>query len=205
MNLNALLARAVDATLNKLLPLDPDAITRLDKLQGKSIHVHLTDWGADLYFLIGEAGIKVSDRFGEEEVDASLSGTSFAFFNMSLAERGEDYLFKGDVRFAGEIGTAQEFQRYFRNLHIDWEEQLARLTGDIIAHQFGRGARELADWVSRTGETLRQNTGEYLQHEARVTPATIELENFFDEVANLKADTERLAQRIARLQKKADL
>jgi ubiquinone biosynthesis protein UbiJ len=85
-------------------------------------------------------------------------------------------------------------------MDIDREEQLSRLTGDVIAHQLGNTARRTASALRHGRRTLEQDLGEYLQEELRLLPTRIETENFSTDVSRLVMDTDRLAARIRRLQ-----
>ena len=85
-------------------------------------------------------------------------------------------------------------------MDIDWEEQLSKLTGDVIAHQLGNGARRIGTLLKHGRRTLQQDIGEYLQEELRVLPSRIETENFSSDVTRLSIDADRLAARIRRLQ-----
>ena len=85
-------------------------------------------------------------------------------------------------------------------LDIDWEEQLSRLTGDVVAHQLGNLARRGRHVLRHGLNTLEQDIGEYLQEELRVLPTRIETENFSSDVTRISMDVERLAARVKRLQ-----
>ena len=85
-------------------------------------------------------------------------------------------------------------------LDIDWEEQLSKLTGDIIAHQLGNAARHGRRAFRFGLDTLEKDSGEYLQEELRLLPTRIETENFSDEVSRISMDVDRLAARLKRLQ-----
>ena len=113
-------------------------------------------------------------------------------------------LFSGDVTITGDVETGQAFKAILDDMDIDWEEQLARLTGDVIAHQAGNMARRTRRVLRHGKAALEQDLGEYLREELRVLPARIEVENFSADVDRIRADTDRLAARIRRLQKTGD-
>ena len=81
----------------------------------------------------------------------------------------------------------------------DLEEELARLTGDVIAHETVRVARSGRAWAHRALDALTLNTAEYLQEESRDLPARHEAEGFFRDVEQIRDDVERAVARAQRL------
>lgn len=194
----SLLSPTIETLINQVVKLDPMSRERLLKLDQKVIKFELTDLKQQLFFIIDEDYILVKADT-DKTIDAELSGSSFAFFKLASQEQGSDSLFKGEVRFAGEIGVAQRFQAFFEQLDIDWEEHLSKFTGDIVAHQAFQSGKKLHNWALDSLNTAKLNFSEYVRFEAKVSPASIELENFYDEVADLRSDVERLELRVNRL------
>jgi ubiquinone biosynthesis protein UbiJ len=108
-------------------------------------------------------------------------------------------LFSGDVEISGDVETGQAFKAVLDGIDIDWEEQLARLTGDVLAHQLGNAARHTAKWLDHARLTLEQDLSEYLQEELRVVPTRIEIENLIEAIGRLGMDADRLEARLRRL------
>lgn len=199
MMLIELVAPTIETVVNQVIKLDPDASKALLPLDGKVIKFELTDVKQSLYFVIDEERILVKATVDEEtNTNAELQGKTLAFFNLIQSEE-QTPLFKGDVIFSGEIKTAQKFQNFFESLDIDWEEHLSQYTGDIVAHELFKAGKSFHHWALDTFDTAKQNLSEYLRFEANATPASIELENFYDQVADLKSDVDRLEQRINRM------
>lgn len=194
----SLFTPAIEMIINQAIRLDSDAQLRLASLEGKIIKVTLTDINISFYIVIEDSLILVKAEL-DKQANAELTGSSSSFFNLALNEKGSDSIFKGEVHFAGEIGTAQNFQNFFNQLDIDWEEHLAKYTGDIVAHQLISGSKTVTSWLQKTVTSAQQNLSEYIRFEAKLSPASIELENFYDAIADLKSDSERLKQKVDRL------
>ncbi|WP_223668738.1 ubiquinone biosynthesis accessory factor UbiJ [Kangiella shandongensis] len=192
-----LLAPTIETVINKVVKLDPEALNKLDRLEHKVIAFHFTDIEQRLFFIIDEGYILVKSDI-EREAQAELSGNLLSFFNLASNDNS-DPIFKGEVRFSGEISTAQSFQNFFNELDIDWEEHLSQYIGDIAAYQFFKSGKSLHQWLSKTANTAQSNFSESLRFEAKAVPASIELENFYDDIADLKSDVERFAMRVERL------
>lgn len=195
----ATLLSGLEATLNHYLRLDPDAVARMAALQPRSIAIELTPLQLTLYVVPADTGVRLQRQL-ETGPDTVLRGTPLGLAQLGLGNQGGKALFSGRVTIEGDVETGQAFKAILDEMDIDWEEQLSRLTGDVIAHQLGNTARRAAGFLRQGRRTLEQDIGEYLQEELRVVPTRIETENFSAGVSRLSMDTDRLAARIRRLQ-----
>lgn len=199
MSTPALLAATLESAFDLYLKQDPDTLQRCAALQDKVIAINLTGTDFTLYFLPDAEGIKVLTHY-EGEPDTLLRGSPAGFARLALETR-EDALFHGAVEISGDTETGQSFQDLLTGVDWDWEEQLSKLTGDPVAHQVGELVRKGQKWLAESGEALQQDLSEYLLEEARLLPTRVELNAFYDEVDQLRSDTDRLAARVERLLK----
>jgi len=197
--LPASLLAGLEAALNRYLRLDPDAMLRMAALRQRSIAIELTPLQLTLYVLPGENGVQLRSQL-ESDPDTLLRGTPLGLAQLGLGGHGGKTLFSGSVTIEGDVETGQAFKAVLDEMDIDWEEQLSRLTGDVIAHQLGNTARRAASALRNGRRILEQDLGEYLQEELRVLPTRIEIESFSTDVSRLGMDSDRLAARIRRLQ-----
>jgi len=199
MNLPVTLTAALETAFNRYVELDPLGKARLAQLEGKVIAVDILGLDMSLYFLPAATQVHIMSHF-EGTADTHVSGAPFSLLRMSLSDRGEQQLFSGDVKITGDIETGQQFNRILKQLDIDWEEHLSHLTGDVIAHQLGRGFRSLLNWGQQTRDSLLKDTGEYVVEESDLVVSAYELEDFSAHVATTHNDVERIQARIQRLQ-----
>ncbi|BAZ92699.1 hypothetical protein TspCOW1_24450 [Thiohalobacter sp. COW1] len=199
--MSTILTAALETALNRYLALDPEARARLTPLAGRVIALELRGLGLRLFFLPGEHDIQILQQC-EDAADATIAGTPLALARLALAERPGEGLFSDAVELRGDTGLAQRFQALLQSVQVDWEEQLARLVGDQLAHQTGRAVRHGRDYASRTSRTLRADLSEYLTEEARLLPSRPELELFHADVDVLRDDVERLEARLQRLERR---
>ncbi len=193
----------LETTLNKYLSLDPEIAGQLASLHGKIIGIEISGTPITLFFIPDQNGQLQVLRQYEAQPDCMISGAPLNLLRSTISDN-TDSTFSGDVHIQGSAGVAQQFTAILKRIDIDWEEQLSRLTGDIIAHQIGNRFREGSSWLSRNIDSTKLNVQEYLQEEARVLPGALELDNFYQDVDRLRDDVERLAARIQRLQQKQD-
>jgi len=197
------LLEGIEQALNHYLSLDPRTLAQMADLEGQVLAVELRGLAVTFYLLPGRGGVQVLGRY-EGEPDARLSGTPMALGRLGLGANAPGMLFSGEVRIEGDTELGQTFRRILDDMDIDWEEQLARYTGDVVAHQVGRGLRAAAHWGGQVGRSLEQDVTEYLQEETRQLITEHELDDFLEGVDTARADVDRLEARVRRLQRRME-
>ena len=202
MSLTAELVMSVTAgletALNTALRLDPDAFKRLGNFSDKVIAIELQGPDLTLYLLPGANGISLMSQYPAEP-DTTLSGTPLAMAKMALGPNASKILFTGEVTIRGDVETGQRFKRLLDELDIDWEEQLSRYSGDVVAHKLGDLLRATAAWGQQTLTILGQDAAEYLQLEGQDLPLPGTVRQYLQAVDAVRDDTARLEARVARL------
>ena len=199
MKLAAGINRSLESAFNRYLRMDPAAGERLAVLDGRVIALELRGLDVMLVLRVQGQGIAMLDDT-DQSPDTVLRGTPLGIARLGLGRgNATGALFSGDVEISGDVETGQTFKAVLDAIDIDWEEQLARLTGDLLAHQLGNAARHSTRWLEHARLTLERDLSEYLQEELRVLPTRIEIENFIEDVGRLVMDTDRLEARLRRL------
>ena len=202
MSTRELALAALEATLDRLLALDPVARQRLAGLHGRVIALRLRGLGLTLYFVPDDTGrLQVLGSIAGEP-DCTLEGSPLDLARAGDREAGPRQLFSGRVAIGGDTELGHRFGEILAGLEIDWEEALARIVGDPLAHEVGVAVRRATRWGSRTREVLASDLGEYLTEEARLVPSPDEATEFVQAVDRIRDDLERLAARVERLERR---
>ena len=201
MSTRDLILASVEAGFNRLLALDHYSAERLAGLHGKVIGIELTELGWPLYFIPGPSRTLVQGQI-EGEPDALLRGTLAGFRKLSLEDDKAGPLFSGQVEILGDHRVGQRFGEILAGLELDWEELLSQWLGDPLAHLLGNGARSLSRRVMGAAETAREDMGEYLREELRVTPNRFEVDDFLYSVDDLREAVDRLEARMRLLEQR---
>ena len=195
--LNALLGELA-TVLNRNVALSPRATMLAAQLEGRALALALEGTPVTLYFRVADGRITIDTR-QEGAADASLAGTPLGL--LSLAGRGAaDRMHGAGIRIEGDADVAQRFQDLLQQAQPDFEEELARVVGDVAAHQVANLARGVLDWGRKAADSFSQNVSEYLQEEGRDVPTRVELEEFLESVDQLREAADRLEARLARLE-----
>jgi len=115
---------------------------------------------------------------------------------MGLAANAAKLLLKGEVEISGDTRLGHQFKNIFSQIDIDWSEPLANLVGDTVAYQLQQSGKKLGGWGKDTMESVSRSVSEYLQEESRDLVTETELNNFNDEVDQLRNDVDRLQAKI---------
>jgi ubiquinone biosynthesis accessory factor UbiJ len=171
------------------------------QLDGRVLALTLEGTPVTLYFRVAGGRVRIETRH-EGTVDASLSGTPLSLLTM-IGPRAEERMRGAGIRIAGEAEVAQRFRELLQHAQPDFEEELARVIGDVAAHQVANVARGLLDWGRRAADSFSLNVAEYLQEEGRDVPSRTELEEFLEGVDRLREAADRLEARLARAESQA--
>lgn len=172
------------------------------RLEGRSMAVVTGVTGLDLYFMVAD-GKLVCQPGRLAAADATLSGSPLNLARLAAADP-EAVIRDGHVRISGDADIASDFRALLDIVRPDWEEELSRYTGDVIAHEVGRAVRGFADWASRARSSLGRSLAEYLTEESRDLAAAAEIQEFNREVDELAVAVDRCEARLRLLRAQRD-
>ncbi len=172
-----------------------DARARCRRLAGQSFAIRLRGLPMSVCFSCADDRLTVS---GGDEADAVLEGSPMELARLAVLGEGAA---PADLNLIGDPLLARDFRDLLDLALPDWEEELARLTGDVPARQIARALRGLGDWAGDTGQRLGTDLAEYLKEEQRSLPSRWEVDEFLDGVDTLTGDADRLEARLRRLER----
>ena len=192
---------AAEELINGALDLDPASRLQLNKLAGRSLLLNVQFPDIDILVYLDQDRVRLTPADDPHlQTTAGVKATSFDFIKQAL--RRDVPIAQSGLHLDGDIFFLQELQQIGLQLEIDWEQGLSPLIGDIAAQQIGQGVRSLFNFAKKAAATFLQNSGEYLREEAQILPARWQVEDFIEEVQELRTDIERLEARIALLQQR---
>lgn len=188
--------------LNHALAQDPEILPKLDALQDRRIHLHMTDLNQHVAILFDQQKIKLSNLAiptSDEEADDPDLHISGRSLNLLKLGREPDALFSTDITIKGDIQFAKTLQDLLADFDFDWEQHLAQFTGDTLAHPIANGLQAFHNWASQTTHDVTLDIAEYLREESRILPDASEVNTFMKGVDKIRGDMDRLEARIKRL------
>jgi ubiquinone biosynthesis protein UbiJ len=208
-----LVTSGIEMAMNQLLKLDDDSQQRLKKLSGKSLQVTIKELPWPLLFSFSEQidvrTVITPDNDSEPEpepVDCLIELNLETLPKLKDSSQLTQLIQKKQLNLIGDIYVAQTFSALLRDLDVDWEEQLSRYTGDILAHQTFSSMRTIFDTAKTQIEQGVIELGEHLTQSDSIAVKPSEMIEFSRGVSDLRSSTERLSAKIALLEqaKKVD-
>ena len=145
LQIKPLLIATLESAINAYLAMDEHAEEYLAPMAGKVLAVHITSFDETLYLCPAHKRLQLLEHY-EGDADATLSGSISALGLMGLSATPMRFLFKGEVKMAGDTLLAQKFQRLFEKLDFKLEAKLARYTGERFAQSVAGVFRGGRDW-----------------------------------------------------------
>jgi ubiquinone biosynthesis protein UbiJ len=193
-----MLLERLEEALNRNVAESRKAQALCRQLDGRVVSLTVTGTPLEFFFSAKDGRLSLTPR-SERAADAALSGTPIALLALA-GPRAEGALRGGGVRIEGDAEVAQKFRDLLGHAQPDFEEELARVIGDVAARNLANLARGFMDFGRKAGRSLAGNVSEYLQEEGRDLPTRTEVEEFLAGVDRLRDDGERLEARLARLE-----
>ena len=188
--------------VNRALDLDPGSRLRLNALQGRSVLIRISLPPLDLMVYLDLDKVRITPLEPHEtpQADTTVSASSLTLLRQAL--RFREPFAVGELQISGDTGLLQELHGIARDLDIDWESALSRLVGDMAARQIGQGLRDLFGFARQAARDLFSNATTYLREQGQWFPYRWQVDDYIEEVQELRTDLERFEARVAAFERK---
>ena len=192
----------INQILNRALSESGKAQSLCAALTGRLLHVVVS--GSPFAGSLSSDGAALCFAFGAPRdgatADATITGSAVSLAGL-MSERQRELIRGGAVQISGDGEVAAKFSELAALLKPDVEHELAGLFGRMPAHLLVSGVRSLfARGKALFGSQLR-NAADYLAHEKQALVPKAEAEHFFQQVDALREQVDRVAARLARLER----
>jgi ubiquinone biosynthesis protein UbiJ len=192
---------AAEAALNRALALSPTGSAALAELEDNVFALHCSAPKLDVYLQPAAGGIRLMGLY-EGPVTTSIKGEASDFAELATANDPAATLINGNLELHGNSAPLIELQGILGNLDVDWEAPLVNALGDVAGHQLAELLRGAFSWGKQASRSMARQLEEFIHEEVRLTPPTLELEDFYRDVQELEMRVERLESRSARLRQR---
>lgn len=194
-----LAGRVLEAALNRLLALDPEARSQLARLDGRRIELQLAAPPLALAITVRGDRLTVGPAGDEAPADLSIAATLGGLLRQLPPFRDSDAAPVGKLTLSGDAELAQRVQRLMRDFSPDFEAPFVQAFGEIAGHQIAKALHQAMRQARSGAGKLARDAAEFLTEESRDLVAKAELESFYDEVDHERDRAERLAAKLQRL------
>jgi len=181
------------AALNHVLRQNAWAADRLQPYAGKTVCFNLPPISSTVTIVDGGEFVPAVEN---AIADATITLSPLAVLRRLTGQpaQPDDYQLQGDAELAASVGSL------LQQLEWEYEEDLSRLIGDIPAQQLVGLGRRTVQEGRRQVESLAGMLAEYWQEEQPLIAKKRHLQEFAAGVDALRADVERLQQRLVKLE-----
>jgi ubiquinone biosynthesis protein UbiJ len=190
-----MLERGAVAGLNHLLSQQSWAAERLRPFAGRGVEIRCAPF-PDLRLRILESGLL--EPASAETANALVIKLKPGALPLLLAR---DENARGQIEIEGPADLAGAVDDLFRNLGWDFEEDLSKVFGDVVAHRLASGGKALAAWPREALQRLAENLAEYWVEERPMLVRPADAERFGRDAGALHDEVARLEKRIERLER----
>ena len=184
---------ASEKILNRYLAADPEKAADLESEVGKTLTIILLPFHQSFFIRILNGPRLHITQTTSMSGDLIVTATPLALLGLLKNHPGA---LPKNVTLQGDLRLAQLLKKVFREIDIDWEEQLSHYVGDFWAVTISKPWRRFARWQQHATHSLQRQISEYLQEEAQHLPARTALEAFYEEVDTLRDAVERLSVQV---------
>lgn len=175
------------------LHLDPGTRSRLQALSGKCIRIHIKDSiplvknetfrdGIVVFVFPTAKGIELSADATKAIADASLS----LMAKDLLALVRNKPTAPDAVAIEGDHELLLAVLEIVKGFDIDWENAIAPVTGDVIAHHVGKNIRATEKWLSQSLKEAKRLAEEYMDEELPIARGSRQFKPIFDNMEKMK-------------------
>lgn len=194
MLLNTLIL-PLELALNNYLRLDAEIHKQLSPLTGKLLHVEVNDFPLNIYVHVQQDKLALLTTTSAN-ITTHIRGNLFDLGEMAWKSRNKQAHFSKKLHVQGDLDFLQALRDIFLKLEVDWEEQFAKIVGDVAAYNISKAMKNFGNWAQNSLATFNQDLSEYLQEETRLLLTRVELDDFMRDVDMLRDDVERLEAKI---------
>lgn len=169
------------------LHLDPGTRARLQELNGKCIAFIIRDQipyypdGIIISVLPTPVGIELSAS------KAPIADASIALYAKDLLPLLQDATVPEHLLVEGDHELLLKILEIVKQIDLDWEQAIAPVTGDVLAHQIGTRVRDTEKWLSQSFQEARRLASEYMDEELPIAKQSPSFKPFFEGVEKIKA------------------
>lgn len=204
----ALLNGLIETSINKLVSFDPNGTSKLAALADYRLTLYLQGTPVQLTLVFSPHHIDVLSEMVSFDtlitdlpVNHCVIKTSLEVLPQLRDSSQLTSLIKQDkLVVEGELAVAQKVSDLLQNLDIDWEDEVAKKTSDVFAHQTFRVAKQALETGKATFGRLQKMVVNGMIEEKPVAAHRLAVMHFNDQVSELRDDVARFEARISQLE-----
>ena len=193
-------ALGLEVGLNAALALDSSLKEKVAAKQGKILCLVCTEPEMSIAIVLGERCLVLrSIHWTDEDVSASLIGSSDAWLEMLRSEDKAAALINSSLQLRGDSSLFQEIAQLAETIDLDWESALAGLIGNVPTHITSRVISQSVSKASLARTFFENSVKDYFESTDSVVVSKSSSDAFYNDIRRLEMAVERLEAKIQKL------
>lgn len=151
------LFKPFELAINAALAQDTETQAKFAAFSQRSIAIEISDLNKTIFVLVQQEQLKLTPT-QEQPADLTITGQALTLIKLGS---DPDSLFSADIEIHGDVQFAKQLRDLIEGFDFDWEQQLARVTGDTLAYPLAYSIRQLNNWVKNSHQSVQLNVAEY--------------------------------------------
>ena len=162
-------------------------------LYGQPILLRLENPDIRLYCVLSESQIILRPAAPDDIVSVSITTNTASLIAICQGKHTNQ-----KITIQGHTATATLFNKFIRSFQPNYEGMLAPIIGKSTAYAVVSQLKNANSVLQKNINKFHQSSGEYIQHECKLTPSRRELKKFYRDVDQLVGTIDKLDQRLNR-------
>lgn len=194
------LTQTIQTTLNSYLKFK-QAYPLPAQLISKTLGVRLKGLGLTFYIHFAHDHVQVSQGHIEQP-DLMIAAPPFTLLRMACSQDTSQALQEPELELTGDATLALTFKQFLDKLDIDWDYYLSSVIGPRLSHKSQQILGSVKNQIKQNRQSCQNNLQDYIHYEINLTPTPQALEDFYQQIDELKMEVDLCASRLQHLQKR---
>ncbi len=162
-----------------------------DALKNKLIKINFKDVEKSIFLSFNDDNVQIINTADKFDVEISGNLSSFLFYSLSKDKE----LFANKINISGDVESANSLNELFKNTDI-LRSLMFEMFGQKLSSTIFSILDPLENTIGKSSEKYKESLSEYMKYDMEIIPTKDEINNYLDEVDEIKSRTERLKQKI---------
>jgi ubiquinone biosynthesis protein UbiJ len=194
------LCSGLERLVNKALALNLQGTQGLDKLEQKTLSIHLQEIGFPLSFTVSAQTVLINTLI--EHTDCTINTSVNTLLLLKKEQQLTELIKQDKLDISGDIKVAQTFAHIAETLNIDWQSELAKHIGDIPTYKLTQTGKSIGSKLKFAAQQIQADASEWLVHEKKLVVTSSQISHFNQQVCDIEKQVEQLVQQTEILLKK---
>jgi len=196
----SVLGRGLESALNQALGLDPLTQAGLRALDDRALRIEFRGTGVSMRLAVDGQRLRVGPGdTGDSALRVAATPGGLLGVVAARLFGNNDGLPPGTLEIAGDAELARRVERLVTAFEPDVDEAFTRVFGDVAGFQIARALRRGLAFARESGAAFVRDSVDYLVEESRDLIAPAEMEQFLDEVDDVREQADRFEARLRRV------